>query len=117
MIGWIPLELCIWGWTDKKGLDKLKSLKPDVEHDVERMEPTKAHSSEFFYDVEYDLKTTIRLDEPKLEVYAVNLQSIMSDMVAAIDDPSHKLHVTIEDAIEAVRVAEMATKGMCVGKT
>ncbi|MCX7063244.1 MAG: VWA domain-containing protein [Proteobacteria bacterium] len=26
MIGWIPLELRIWGWTGKPGLDKIKSL-------------------------------------------------------------------------------------------
>jgi len=113
MTGWIPLELCIWGWTDKRGLDRLKSLKQDIVIDAKRMEPTKAHSSEFFYDVEYEVKATIKLDEPKLEVYAENLRGIMADLIAAIDDPSHKLRVTIGDAVEAVRVAEMATKGMC----
>lgn len=113
MTGWIPLELCIWGWTDKRGLDKLKSLSPGREINAKRMEPTQAHSSEFFYDVEYDLHTTIKLDQPKLEVYADNLRGIMGDLIQAIDDPAHKMRVTLDDAIEAVRVAEMATKGMC----
>jgi predicted dehydrogenase len=113
VIGWIPLELCIWGWTDKRGLDKLKSLRPGTEISAKHMEPTRAHSSEFFYDVEYELLTKIKLDEPKLEVYAENLRGIMGDLIQAIDDPSHKLRVTLDDAIEAVRVGEMATKGMC----
>jgi predicted dehydrogenase len=109
VIGWIPLELCIWGWTNKLGFDKLKSLRPGDAIDAKRMEPTRAHSSEFFYDVEYELHTTIKLDEPKLEVYAQNLRGIMADLITAIDDPSHVLRVTLDDAIEAVRVAEMAT--------
>jgi hypothetical protein len=112
MIGWIPLELRIWGWTDKRGLDKLKSLREGIEIDANRMDPTRAHSSEFAYDVEYELHTTIKLDEPKLEVYAENLRGIMADLIAAIDNPAHKMRVTLDDAIEAVRVGEMATKGM-----
>ena len=47
-----------------------------------------------------------------LEVYADNLRGIMSDLIAAIDNPARKLRVTLDDAIEAVRVAEMATRGM-----
>jgi predicted dehydrogenase len=111
--GWIPLELCIWGWTNKQGLEKLKELKPGIDLDTVRMNPSKAHSSEFQYDVEYEVNSIIKLDQPKLEVYAENLRGLMSDMVKAIDDPSHKLRVTIDDAIEAVRVGEMATKGFC----
>lgn len=110
VIGWIPLELCIWGWTDKRGFDKLKSLKRDVDLGEKRMSPAKAHSSEFYYDIEYEINAHIALDQPKLEVYADNLRSIMNDLIQAINDPSHKLRVTLDDAIEAVKVAEMATK-------
>lgn len=111
VIGWIPLELCIWGWTDKRGLDTVKRLQPGLV-EATRMDVTQAHSSEFFYEVEFELHTTIKLEDPKLEVYAENLRGIMGDLIQAIDDPSHKLRVTLDDAIEAVRVAEMATKGM-----
>lgn len=116
IIGWIPLELCVWGWTDKPGFDKLKSLGFDLAG-ARRMEPVRACSSEYAYDVEYELKTTLKLNEPKLEIYAANLRAIMSDLIAAIEDPSHKLRVTLDDAIEAVRVAEMATRSTHVGNT
>lgn len=112
VIGWIPLELRIWGWTDEGGLSKLKSLRHNAQVAARQMEPFTAHSSDTFYNVEYELHTTFKLDEPKLEVYAENLRSIMADLVQAIDDPAHRLRVTLDDAIEAVRVAEMATKGM-----
>lgn len=112
MIGWIPLELRIWGWTDQRGLDKLKSLAGDNAIDAKHMNATQAHSSEFFYDVQYELNTNITLDQPKLDVYASNLRSIMADLIQSIDDPSHQLRVTLDDAIEAVRVGEMATKAM-----
>ncbi len=115
VIGWIPLELCIWGWTDKQGLDRIKGLKQDIDIDAKRMNPSKAHSSEFFYEVEYEVNARVRLDQPKLEIYAQNLRDLMADFIIATDDPTHELRVTIDDAIEAVRVAEMATKGMCVG--
>ncbi|NLN76900.1 MAG: Gfo/Idh/MocA family oxidoreductase, partial [Armatimonadetes bacterium] len=113
MVGWIPLELRIWGWTNEPGLDKLRSLRPNQSIEARKMEPVRAHSSDMFYDVEYELNATIKLNDPKLEVYAENLRGIMADLVAAIDDPDHKLRVTLDDAAEAVRVAEMATKGMC----
>ena len=111
MIGWIPLELRIWGWTDQRGMGKLKSVQPGLVQ-ARRMDTTQAHSSEFFYEVEYEVNTGIKLEDSKLEVYAQNLRGIMGDLIQAIDDPSHKMRVTLDDAIEAVRVAEMATKGM-----
>jgi len=113
MIGWIPLELRIWGWTDARGLDHLNGIREPAHIDTKRMKPTKAHSSEFYYDVEYEINARIELSEPKLEVYSDNLRAIMSDLIAAIDHPAHNLRVTLADAIEAVRVAEMATKGKC----
>ncbi len=111
VIGWIPLELCIWGWTDVRGMEKLRSLQPGLVQ-ATRMDVTQAHSSEFFYEVEYEVSTKIRLEEAKLEVYAENLRGIMGDLIQKIDDPAHQMRVTLDDAIEAVRVAEMATKGM-----
>jgi len=109
MIGWIPLELRIWGWTDKSGLDKLKLLRRGTQLNEKRMDPEKAHSSDYYYDVEYALDTVITIEESKLDVYAENLRGIMGDLIKAIENPSHIMRVTLDDAIEAVRVAEMAT--------
>lgn len=110
MIGWIPLELDIWGWTDKKGLEQLKSLPGEMSLEYDQMQPTKAHSSEFMYDVEYEVNVSLALEEPKPEVYAESLRLIMADLIKAIDNPSHKLRVSIDDAVEAVKTAEKATK-------
>lgn len=110
MVGWIPLELGIWGWTNDAGLDKLEDLLEGSEVVVDPIDPQKAHSSEFNYDVEYELNTVVEIDTPKLEVYAEGVQLVMADMIQAIDDPKHQMRITIDDAIEAVRIAEMSTK-------
>ena len=111
MIGWIPLELRIWGWTDKRGIGKLKSSSCEgLELQTDRMEPTRARSSEFLYDVEYQVKAVLKLGQDKLDVYADNLRAIMADLIRATNDPSHKMRVTIDDALEALRTAEKATK-------
>lgn len=110
MIGWIPLALDIWGWTDKKGLDVLKELSDGVEISANRIDMPQTKSSEFTYNVEYDLEANVILTEPKLDVYADNLRSIMNDLIQAIDNPQHQMRVTLDDALEAVRVAEMATR-------
>jgi predicted dehydrogenase len=110
MIGWIPLELRIWGWTNAKGLEKIKSLPGRLDISVEPTNCTAARSSEFTYEVSHLVDVVVSLEESKLEVYASNLRSIMADMIAAIDNPSHQMRVTLDDAIEAVRIAERATK-------
>jgi len=110
MIGWIPLELRIWGWTSKPGLEKIKSLPGRLELSVESTESTTARSSEFTYSVDHLVDAIVTLEDSKLDVYASNLRSIMADMIAVIDDPSHAMRVTLDDAIEAVRTAEKATR-------
>jgi len=110
MIGWIPLELRIWGWTGKRGLDKINSLGGRLEVNVESTESTKARSSEFVYDVDHLVDSVVTLEDSKLDVYASNLRSIMADLIEAIDDPSHVMRVTLDDAIESVRTAERATR-------
>lgn len=108
MIGWIPLELHVWGWTDDAGLSKLNGMAGNV--DSRPIEPAKTRSSEFIYEVRHEVDTVIKLDQPKHDVYAENLRAIMADVIAAIDDPGHVMRVTLEDALEAVRTAERATK-------
>jgi len=116
MIGWIPLELRIWGWTDKRGLEKIEAFKKGdgaasrLELNVESTESTKARSSEFIYDVDYLVDAVITLEDSKLDIYASNLRSIMADLIHAIDDSSHAMRVTLDNAIEAVRTAERATR-------
>ncbi|MCE5199608.1 MAG: Gfo/Idh/MocA family oxidoreductase [Armatimonadota bacterium] len=110
MIGWIPLELDIWGWTNESGLTKLEELLGEGQVVADPMDLQKAHSSEFTYEVEYDINTVVEMEEPKLDVYAECARDIMSDLVKAIDNPSYDMLVTIDDAVESVRTAEMATR-------
>ncbi len=111
MIGWIPLELNIWGWTDQRGLDLIRSFNDAVNAEVTATDlgDEKARSSEFTYDVRYDFSAALTLEDEKLDVYAQNLRSIMADLIQAIDEPSHVMRVSVDDAIEAVRIAEAAT--------
>ncbi len=110
MIGWIPLELRVWGWTDKQGLEKIKSFGDHQELSVESTESAKANSSEFVYDVDHLIDAVVTLSDSKLDVYAEGLRLIMADLIQAIDDPTHVMRVTLDDAIEAVRTAERATR-------
>lgn len=110
MVGWIPLELRIWGWTNHKGLEIIKSLPARLDISAEPTECTTAKSSEYTYEVDHLVDAVLSLDESKLETYASNLRSIMADLIAAIDDPSYKMRVTLDDGIEAVKVAERATR-------
>jgi predicted dehydrogenase len=110
VFGWIPLEMRLWGWTDNKGLQFLSDLHPGMDIQAEKIGPMRTQSSNQFYDVEHSIQARVELSRPKIEVYSENLRAIMDDMVHAIDDPKHKMRVTLDDGIESVRVAEMATR-------
>jgi len=108
MAGWIPMELGIWGWTGRDGVAMLEAIL-DEESVAEEMEPVKARASDRVYDVAYELHTCIEMEESKDQIYSDAVRGVMADLIAAADDPSHVMRVTIDDAIEAVRVAEAAT--------
>ena len=108
MVGWIPLGLNIWGWTDKKGKKILNDLMGDVE---EAKAPVKsAKSAEFDYKIDYSINVGVELEDEKMDVYAESLRLIMEDIITKIEDPNYEMLVTLEDGIEAVRIAEQATK-------
>ena len=108
MIGWIPLGLNIWGWTDKKGKKIINDLMGDVE---EAKAPVKnAKSAEYDYNIDYSINVGVELEDEKMDVYAESLRLIMDDIITKIEDPTYEMLVTLEDGIEAVRIAEQATK-------
>jgi len=109
MIGWIPLELRIWGWTNRQGLDKIKSFGQVVELGADAVPHMTTRSSEYDYEVDHLIDTVITLPDSKLDVYADSLRTIMGDLIRAAEDPSHIMRVTLDDAMEALRVAERAT--------
>jgi predicted dehydrogenase len=108
MIGWIPLELQLWGWTSDAALGTLREMMGDVQSTA--ITPRQERSSEFTYDVAHEVKTNFALSQPKLDIYASGVREVMADLIRAIDDPSHKMLVTLEAGAEAVRIAQLATE-------
>jgi predicted dehydrogenase len=108
IIGWIPLELKAWGWTDEKGLAAIRSICPQT---IATPRPHQlTQSSEFTYPVDYDFEATLVLDKPKLDIYADGVRAVMADLIQAIEDPNHRMTVTLEDGAAAVRTAARATR-------
>lgn len=55
------------------------------------------------------LSGTFQLQASKGDVYGASVQAILADLVRKIEDPAHAMAVTLEDAVEAVRTALLAT--------
>ena len=53
---------------------------------------------------------TFELPQTKSEVYGACVQDILVDLIQKIENPGHKLRVTVEDALESLRIADLATK-------
>lgn len=108
VLGWIPLELKAWGWTNDAGIRTLESLGAQIESsDIGRRT---ARSSEYDYEVSREIKAVIRLDQPKSDAYAGHVRAMMADLIRAIEEPGHVMRVTLDDAIESVRTAQRATE-------
>jgi predicted dehydrogenase len=62
------------------------------------------------YDVDEMVSGTFELHQTKGEVYGKCVQSILSDLIQKIENRDHELSVTIEDAVEALRIAILSSK-------
>lgn len=114
--GWIPLSATFFGWTNDRGVEALRKYLPGLKMEVEELKAFDTSASELTYRVSASVKGTTEIEQPKLEVYGSLLRAMMSDVVAAIKDPSHKLRVTLEDGINAVAIAETATESAHCGR-
>jgi predicted dehydrogenase len=108
--GWIPLSASFFGWTNDAGVAALREHLPGLELDVEELSPLNAESSNRVYPVNVSVRGTAQVEQPKIEVYGNLVRAMMLDVIAAIENPKHKLRVTLEDGIAAVAIAEQATK-------
>jgi predicted dehydrogenase len=109
IFGWIPLVASFWGWTDEKGIEALREYLPGAEIDITQKEPFTTQSCDKVYRVTADISGKSQVQQPKLEVYGSLVRAVLQDIVLAAKDPNHKLRVTLEDAINAVVIAEQAT--------
>ena len=53
---------------------------------------------------------TFAIPRTKGEVYGSCVQSVLQDIIRKIENPAHRLTITLEDGIEAVRIATLASR-------
>jgi hypothetical protein len=129
--GWMPLKGTIKalvndgikeqletlpGWTTSKSdaLDNLRDVsRPEGwgESDTsESADKELTYCGGIAYDVDEMISATFEIPQTKGEVYGKCVQSIMSDLIQKIENKDHKLTITIENAVEGLKIAVLASK-------
>lgn len=124
--GWIPMKGTLKALVNKENRDavyvipglKIESTKPISKvGDVSRPEgwgDTSENSSNTIrcggieYTIEDMISATFEITQSKSEVYGACLQGIITDMIEKIENDSHHLDVTADDAFEALKIAVKA---------
>lgn len=128
--GWMPLKGTVTamvneeikeqledipGWTIRKSepLDAISdSSRPEGwgASDSDVPSPKELlHCGGIGYDVDELLSASFELPEDKGHVYGKCVQSILLDMIQKIENKDHSLTITIDDAVEALRIAILAS--------
>lgn len=126
--GWMPMKgsvTALVGEADTSKLNlfpglKTESVTPVADlTDVSRPEgwgssSGKAGKTIISGGIEYDVTSMVsanfEIRKTKSEVYGFCLQQIITDIIAKIEDRSHSLTITLEDALEALKIAEQADR-------
>jgi hypothetical protein len=109
--GWIPLELRVHGVVDDKQKDALAAAVPvgiltAVREYPDAEQHFRSHGREHHVTTQVQLDYEIRT--PKMDVYSDLIGRVMQDFADSIRTGSATL-VTLEDTVEAVKMAETAT--------
>lgn len=132
LFGWIPLSGRIRALVTADSLGRLRDALPgfrieeetpvEALRDVSRPEGWgdewplhqapggRVRSGGREYPVEALVRAGFGLPGTKAEVYAGCLRALMEDFLRHIEDPTHAMRVTLEDGLEALRVALDATR-------
>jgi len=62
------------------------------------------------YRADHIIKGNFEISQTKGEVYGKCVQEILLDVIAKIEDKSHELAITVNDGVEALRIAILASK-------
>ncbi|RZK60554.1 MAG: Gfo/Idh/MocA family oxidoreductase [Pedobacter sp.] len=81
------------GWGDTSATDNVSIKAGGLDYQADEM-----ISAEF------------EITQSKSEIYGHCLKSIIYDLITKIENPSHQLNVTLDDAIESLKIAELAEK-------
>lgn len=124
--GWIPMTGTIRLLANEKSKDMLNHL-PGLQIDkVDRIADLKdvsrpegwgnaaeatnevVSSAGITYDVNEMISANFEIAKSKSEVYGTCIQNILMDLISKIDNPDHMPLVTIENAIEGLKIAVLA---------
>jgi predicted dehydrogenase len=124
--GWMPMKGTITALIKEADRDRLgiipgfsaESVRPLADlQDVSRPEGWGSTSSEatgaircggITYAVDEMVEGSFGIRQTKSEVYGLCLQEIISDLIKKIEDPGHKLRITVDNAYEGLKIALLA---------
>ncbi|MFW0718239.1 Gfo/Idh/MocA family protein [Pedobacter sp. N23S346] len=129
--GWMPIKGTVKALVNKQTKEQLKSIPGWEVTDTERIneskdvsrpegwgdaDPSNPDDSQLIYcggivyQVDELVSGSFEIHQTKGEVYGKCVQSILSDMIQKIENKDHELQITIEDALEALKIAILASK-------
>lgn len=108
--GWIPISLRLRGYVSEEECARLRSLFKGATATATALGEHEIVVSGKSYSVAMDIDLSYTESKDKQAEYARCVQRLMSDMIAAIEDPSHKMRVTLEDGLRSVEIACAAAK-------
>lgn len=106
--GWIPESGTFTLLGNDRTLDKLRELPNMVLLEKSEIANKKVRGHEFDYT--HLMTGTFASSQPKQELYALAVKNIFHDFFLNIKNKNHNPRVTLDDAIKAVKVAEIATQ-------
>jgi len=127
--GWIPLwgEMSLLVKTEtKKRLNELPRFKLTSSikvgeakddsrpvgwgNDGKNKERNKIYFSGKCYEADEMISATFDMGKTKGEVYAGSVRGVLEDLTGAIENPEHKLGVTLEEGLESLEIAILASQ-------
>jgi predicted dehydrogenase len=124
--GWIPLGGKISAIVSDAGLkelEKLPGLNIHIKCGVDDIEDTsrpkgsqgtalrrKVNAGGIEYEVDHMIEASFGLKEHKQDVYADCVRAMMADLIMKIENPKHKLRVSLEDGLSSLEIACKATE-------
>jgi predicted dehydrogenase len=124
--GWIPMKGTIKALIKKEDRVKLSKIpgfksddvtpisgltddsRPEGWGDASSSRGASIMAGGISYGLDEMLTGSFEIVKTKSEVYGVCLQDIISDLIQKIENPQHRLIVTLEDAIDSVKTALLA---------
>jgi len=103
-----------WEVTENNNLNALRDVsRPEGWGDSDSADPTAnelIRAGGVGYNVTEMISGNFEIHQTKGEVYGKCVQDILSDVIMKIENKDHKLAITIEDAVEALKIALLASK-------